>query len=505
MAPFVAMLGCAGTVLIRFNQSICTESYELFFSVVIVCASVHSSELAALAAAPRATRPALLVLHVDAPQREARRSVPDPVRHTDDALSKSNITLDLGKLPYERKIENLSSTPTLPENANLSLSYPGTYKKSFPSPSTAGFVNNAATRYRNKRTRYGVGAAQSSTSKAVFRVGLVVNTIKTSIIYDSLLNYSHSVNVVRPAEQTKTPENEFKVTRPADPRAGRARRAPRDTLSPAGPLASLEPLAHELDEAFRDQTLLLSSHNLELVPSPASLVENAYDEVLDVLLRNSTIESTTIVPRSYFLYQLEPKTNESPWRRIAIIATVSNVSISSESWSTTAEVTNITSEFERWSDERSSAEHDEASSVSVPVLIACITLALSAAGALGLGTRWAATRRRRRRRRGDAVLAPGDFAFPADERRRVGEGMETMLSCWLQQLHEFGGPELERPDLLKQPPRPAPHAPSAPSSTCSINRVALDRRTKYKVSTSATLFKLIAIFIILYKYLFIPE
>ncbi|KAI5638618.1 adenylate and guanylate cyclase catalytic domain-containing protein [Phthorimaea operculella] len=61
-----------------------------------------------------------------------------------------------------------------------------------------------------------------------------------------------------------------------------------------------------------------------------------------------------------------------------------------------------------------------------------------------------------------------------DEARRVPEGMETMLSCWLQQLHEFGGPELERPDLLQ----PAPV--SAPSSTASGSRLALDRRTRYK-------------------------
>lgn len=46
------------------------------------------------------------------------------------------------------------------------------------------------------------------------------------------------------------------------------------------------------------------------------------------------------------------------------------------------------------------------------------------------------------------VLAPSDFVFPIDS-RRVDEGMEAMLCCWLQQLQEFGGPEVDKPDLLK--------------------------------------------------------
>ncbi|XP_055635291.1 uncharacterized protein LOC129775073 isoform X2 [Toxorhynchites rutilus septentrionalis] len=46
------------------------------------------------------------------------------------------------------------------------------------------------------------------------------------------------------------------------------------------------------------------------------------------------------------------------------------------------------------------------------------------------------------------VLSRSDFVFPVDM-RRVDEGIETMLSFWLQQLQEFGGPEVEKPDLLK--------------------------------------------------------
>lgn len=31
------------------------------------------------------------------------------------------------------------------------------------------------------------------------------------------------------------------------------------------------------------------------------------------------------------------------------------------------------------------------------------------------------------------------------------DGIEAMLCCWLQELHEFGGPEVDKPDLLKGP------------------------------------------------------
>ncbi|XP_058454547.1 uncharacterized protein LOC131432350 isoform X2 [Malaya genurostris] len=46
------------------------------------------------------------------------------------------------------------------------------------------------------------------------------------------------------------------------------------------------------------------------------------------------------------------------------------------------------------------------------------------------------------------VLSPSDFVFPVDM-RRVDEGIEAMLCCWLQQIQEFGGPEVDKPDLLK--------------------------------------------------------
>ncbi|XP_033351701.1 uncharacterized protein LOC117234512 isoform X1 [Bombus vosnesenskii] len=50
------------------------------------------------------------------------------------------------------------------------------------------------------------------------------------------------------------------------------------------------------------------------------------------------------------------------------------------------------------------------------------------------------------------ILTTSDFVFPQVpqvDSRRVDEGIERMLCCWLQQLQEFGGPEVEKPDLLQ--------------------------------------------------------
>ncbi|KAK0094156.1 hypothetical protein PV326_011713 [Microctonus aethiopoides] len=48
------------------------------------------------------------------------------------------------------------------------------------------------------------------------------------------------------------------------------------------------------------------------------------------------------------------------------------------------------------------------------------------------------------------ILTATDFVFPqVSDSRRVDEGIEAMLCCWLQQFQEFGGPEIEKPDLLQ--------------------------------------------------------
>ncbi|KFB35889.1 AGAP002233-PA-like protein [Anopheles sinensis] len=84
------------------------------------------------------------------------------------------------------------------------------------------------------------------------------------------------------------------------------------------------------------------------------------------------------------------------------------------------------------------------------------------------------------------VLSPADFVFPVDM-RRVDEGIEAMLCCWLQQLQEFGGPEVEKPDLLKGSigslknlGLPVPTKPSSGSETLiRHSTAAIDHKARY--------------------------
>ncbi|XP_037038134.1 uncharacterized protein LOC119075714 isoform X2 [Bradysia coprophila] len=68
--------------------------------------------------------------------------------------------------------------------------------------------------------------------------------------------------------------------------------------------------------------------------------------------------------------------------------------------------------------------------------------------AVGIAVRNYLLRKRLSKGPNKIVLSATDFVFPIDA-RRVDEGIEAMLCCWLQQLQEFGGPEVEKPDLLK--------------------------------------------------------
>lgn len=77
---------------------------------------------------------------------------------------------------------------------------------------------------------------------------------------------------------------------------------------------------------------------------------------------------------------------------------------------------------------------------------------------------------------------------------QVDEGIEAMLCCWLQQLQEFGGPEVDKPDLLKGSIGSLKNlglnnATSATTKTASGTNSAvkhnpcLDKRARYNVST----------------------
>ncbi|GAB0090530.1 hypothetical protein DMENIID0001_052670 [Sergentomyia squamirostris] len=78
-------------------------------------------------------------------------------------------------------------------------------------------------------------------------------------------------------------------------------------------------------------------------------------------------------------------------------------------------------------------------------LLMCIIVASVAAG---IAVRNYLLKKRLSKGPNKIVLSPSDFVFPVDS-RRVDEGIEAMLCCWLQQLQEFGGPEVDKPDLLK--------------------------------------------------------
>ena len=70
---------------------------------------------------------------------------------------------------------------------------------------------------------------------------------------------------------------------------------------------------------------------------------------------------------------------------------------------------------------------------------------------------------------------------------QVDEGIEAMLSCWLQQLQEFGGPEIEKPDLLQG--NVGSLRPQLQASNGSLARhIFSDPRARYNVSNLRTFF-----------------
>jgi len=96
-------------------------------------------------------------------------------------------------------------------------------------------------------------------------------------------------------------------------------------------------------------------------------------------------------------------------------------------------------------------------SVIISSIFILIILMIIMSISLGIAARNYFLRKRLSKGPNKVVLSTSDFVFPIDS-RRVDEGIEAMLCCWLQQLQEFGGPEVggggaaaavEKPDLLK--------------------------------------------------------
>ncbi|XP_037942962.1 uncharacterized protein LOC119675814 [Teleopsis dalmanni] len=84
----------------------------------------------------------------------------------------------------------------------------------------------------------------------------------------------------------------------------------------------------------------------------------------------------------------------------------------------------------------------------VAICVGILLIIVAASVAAGIAMRNYFLRKRLSKGPNKIVLSPSDFVFPVDS-RRVDEGIEAMLCCWLQQLQEFGGPEVDKPDLLK--------------------------------------------------------
>ncbi|KAH1004880.1 hypothetical protein HUJ05_005648 [Dendroctonus ponderosae] len=78
-------------------------------------------------------------------------------------------------------------------------------------------------------------------------------------------------------------------------------------------------------------------------------------------------------------------------------------------------------------------------------------------------------------------LAAADFTFPQlTESLRVDEGMEAILCCWLQQLQEFGGPEVDKPDLLQNSGGASARTPLRTGSSPNLaKQVIVDPRVRY--------------------------
>lgn len=77
---------------------------------------------------------------------------------------------------------------------------------------------------------------------------------------------------------------------------------------------------------------------------------------------------------------------------------------------------------------------------------------------------------------------------------QVDEGIEAMLCCWLQQLQEFGGPEVDKPDLLKGSIGSLKNlglvnASAATSTTTSTAPAVTTSNIKANVSTSGSIIK----------------
>lgn len=402
---------------------------------MILCASrdVGAAVAAGVARGAGGAGPPALLLHVDECLPAPRGPPSAPLNKTND-FQLSNISLVVSK----NKRQTSDKLPAGGGSRHLSDTYEEQRKK---------ISNRDSVRLKSKLETQNEYQVQALGNKHESKATTLANSD-----YDTVNQFGHkSARVVR---------SDFKSNR-------------------------IESFLPQIEVAFFRRLLLLTDEPLLEHSYTDDLA--IYDQIIEAAETESRAERTRteLIEIDFNLYERSNGTS-STWKLAATLTTTISRSLDLfDAPESSVRLRNVTAALDSWrADVPQGGAREAGGAGALWAVAACGALALATSSALLL--RWAATRRRRRRRRRDAVLAPQDFSFPVDEQRRVGEGMETMLSCWLQQLHEFGGPELERPDLLKQPPLVPPRAPSAPSSTCSVNRVAVDRRIRYKVLSHVT-------------------
>lgn len=305
--------------------------------------------------------------------------------------------------------------------------------------------------------------------QVIFKLNSMNNSNQTANKYDAVNN----VHIGNNNKNNRTQRVSFTIRRKRVPQEDDTK----DINEVYNEMAAIE-------VTLRNRIFMLSDDIFQAAPSS----RDVYNELYRAASLYTKAEFTRIdtFHSNFFLFKIDTINRTLKWRRMATFATSATRSLDkSEEWATTVNIdTPGELELKLWGATRSIEDTDDAEAVYSTHMAQLAIVLLSAAcmmcAALVIGAailKRAANRYTPRRPRAVPILAAADFQFPADERRRVGEGMETMISL-LQQLHEFAGPEPERPDLLK---RPEPLGPSAPSSTCSVTRLAPDNRTRYKV------------------------
>ncbi|XP_052747507.1 retinal guanylyl cyclase 1 [Bicyclus anynana] len=214
---------------------------------------------------------------------------------------------------------------------------------------------------------------------------------------------------------------------------------------------------------------------LLLFAEEAPEAASPYDDILEAAVRHEEARRTGVEVFSgdFVLYESDVVGGNATWTRLAKVSATARQPLGAP-WAWSAALAAGGGELARRGAEEAGAERARAPALGLLVCAASATVALLAAAAAACARRVAA-RRAPHRPRAAPVLAAADFQFPADDRRRVGEGMESMLS-WLQRLHDVG----EAAPAPDAPRRAEPLVPSAPSSTCSVSRLAPDARPRYK-------------------------